>query len=129
VELFAFLVMVLLEILTDLPFAWLFDLLEGASRRRSGRPRTRIVLPALLFLLLGGAVGLVLAVVLPGRLLPRGPMPGASLVFAPLACGVAMHAYGEWRRRRGAEPTVAASFLGGAAFAFGASLVRFLMVR
>ena len=55
-------------------------------------------------------------------------IPGISLVIAQLVAGVCMHFLGEWRRRQDCKPTALATFTGGATFAFGMALVRFLMV-
>jgi len=55
-------------------------------------------------------------------------IPGISLVIARLVAGVCMHFLGEWRRRQDRKPTALATFTGGATFAFGMTLIRFLMV-
>ena len=86
----------------------------------------------------GGAIGLLLWGALAGGLASvqfpvkifRGaaPLPGISLVVAPLMAGTAMHWIGVWRRRSGRKGTALATFGGGALFAFGMAAVRFLMV-
>src|SRR6266849_3961780 len=50
--------------------------------------------------------------------------PKLSLVLAPLATGAAMHVYGSWRRRRGGDPSLLATFWGGAIFALAMGLAR-----
>lgn len=64
----------------------------------------------------------------PERLTPAGPLPGLSLVLAPLATGLVMHLYGQWRRGRGHDTTYLATFWGGSLLAFAMALTRFLMV-
>jgi hypothetical protein len=108
-----------LELLAELGFGALG---RGAKRARGG------VLPALGLLLLGATAGGLSVWVLPQRLGSPGPFRGASLVLAPLALGALMSAWGGHRRTRGHETTVLASFWGGAAFAFGFALARFLGV-
>ena len=39
-----------------------------------------------------------------------------------------MDRYGRWRESRDAEPSYTATFLGGALFAFGMALARFLLI-
>jgi hypothetical protein len=49
-------------------------------------------------------------------------------VLSPMLAGLVMHYYGRWRESRGSEPSYTATFLGGALFAFGMALVRFLLI-
>ena len=51
-----------------------------------------------------------------------------STIVTPVLNGLLMHAYGSWRERRGVERFFLTSFWGGGLFAFGLSLVRFLLV-
>jgi hypothetical protein len=76
----------------------------------------------------GAAVGLGSGLVLPDRLLPKPRTAGLSLVASPLLSGVAMHAWGTLRRERGHALSPLATFHGGAAFALGAALGRFVLV-
>ena len=50
----------------------------------------------------------------------------AILLGAPIAAGLVMRAYGKATRRRGRSPSSLATFGGGAIFAFGMHLVRYL---
>jgi hypothetical protein len=71
----------------------------------------------------------VFALLAPNRIIQvYAYIPRISLVIAPLVAGVCMHFLGEWRRRQDRKPTALATFTGGATFAFGMALVRFLMV-
>ena len=107
-------------------------LIDGAGRsvrKRRGPPQPRPVAVRVLgVLLLGAGLGALFTLVVPARILPVSAVPGLSLVLSPLACGALMHFYGRWRRARGGDTTIVATFLGGAAFAFGMALVRWLMV-
>jgi hypothetical protein len=50
------------------------------------------------------------------------------MIVTPVLNGLLMHAYGSWRERRGMERFFLATFWGGALFACGLSLVRFLLL-
>lgn len=80
-------------------------------------------------LLLGALVGLLAGLILPDPLFPHRHLPGISLVLAPVGVGTLMHLFGAWRRKKGGNPTCLATFWGGACFAFGMALVRWLMIR
>jgi len=55
-------------------------------------------------------------------------LAGVSLILAPLGTGAAMHAFGVWRRRRGAPASRLATFWGGALFAFAMAFTRWLFL-
>jgi hypothetical protein len=98
-----------------------------------GRPfeepgRAHPLLAAIALVLIGGVMGLILWLAYPARLFTSGRIPGASLVLSPMLAGLVMHYYGRWRESRGSEPSYTATFLGGALFAFGMALVRFLLI-
>jgi hypothetical protein len=50
------------------------------------------------------------------------------MIVTPVLNGAFMHWYGLRRKRRGHDRFFLATFWGGALFAFGVSLVRFLLV-
>lgn len=118
----------LLELLIEVVGGSLFELLawaifEGLPQLASGR-RGRLLLSTTAQLIVGMAAGVVSVVVFTTRLTPRSPMPGISLLLAPLGIGVVMHALGElWPDDR--RPALF-TFKGGAIFAFGMAVVRFL---
>lgn len=62
-------------------------------------------------------------------LIAHAPVPGASLLLSPLMTGGMMELYGRWRSTGGHATSSASTFWGGALFAFGMALVRFLPVR
>jgi hypothetical protein len=103
----------------------------GFERRAEayGRPLFRHS-PWLYFglVLLGGCVGWLISELVPQRILAASSLRGASLVLSPLFAGVVMKWFGDWREKKGHQPTVLATFWGGAAFAFGAALMRWLIV-
>jgi hypothetical protein len=98
----------------------LFDWLDPSTQSN--------LLAALAYFVAGAAVGLLSGVVMPDRLLPRPQTPGFSLIGGPLFSGYAMHAWGTLRRERGHATSSLATFWGGAAFALGAALGRFVLV-
>ena len=79
--------------------------------------------------LAGAAVGVIGASLFPQRLLPFRGIPGVSMVIAPVATGAVMHMYGRWRRGRGLNTTILATYWGASTFAWAMALARFLMVR
>ena len=122
-EIVWWLVEIVLELAGDLFFelgAAVFDSLDASAR-------DALIMTILLFVA-GACVGLLSAVVLPDRLLPRPRTPGYSLFLAPLASGYALHAWGTLRRERGYATSPLATFHGGAAFALGSALGRFFLL-
>ena len=65
---------------------------------------------------------------LPHRLLPPPATHGISLVLSPVASGVALHFWGSHRQGLGHAPGFLTSFWGGASFAFGCALGRFVVI-
>ena len=123
-----FLVALLCEAIVDILLLVLVEMGFESMRHAVRRRRAANPLLAGLGLAVGGAViGLVSVWLVPRRLVRPWPyLAGASLVLAPLGTGAVMHAFGAWRRRRGTEPSLLASFWGGALFAFAAALTRWL---
>lgn len=122
-----------MEFLLELLFELLveFALLLGLTplhRALTRRRRSNPVLAAIGLVVLGSLIGLLVAWLFPERLLPALALPGASLVLSPLAAGLVMKVFGDWRKRRGGDPSALATFWGGALFAFSFALVRWLMV-
>lgn len=94
---------------------------ESLRRRRRAHPVIALVGAAML----GGIAGFVTSLVWPTRIFQPGPVPGASLLLSPLASGLIMDRYGRWR---GEKASYLATFWGGALFAFGMALMRFVWV-
>lgn len=105
-------------------------LVESRGKRdRAGRSRQhRPTLTLIGLLLLGVLVGIAGTLVVPRRILPPPAVPGLSLVLSPLAAGVAMHGLGRWRRASGHHPSRLATFWGGAVFALGMAVSRFVLL-
>jgi hypothetical protein len=131
-ELLAGLLGALGEVFLEVVLQVLFEgLIEVAWEALAGSKRKTAVSPwlsGIALLMVGAAAGGVSAVVFPQRLTGIPRVPGLSLILAPLVTGTAMQGFGNWRRSRGRKPSRLASFWGGAAFAFGMALVRFLIV-
>jgi hypothetical protein len=78
---------------------------------------------------MGTGAGFVSVLIFGQRLTPRAPIPGLSLILAPLATGALMRWLGRfWARRRGQLPGLF-TFHGGAIFALGVVLVRLIVFR
>lgn len=113
----------LLELLGELVFGGLGDLVDGLD------PSTREALwSAFLCFVAGVALGLLSAFALPRRILPTPRTPGFSLVLGPVGSGLVMREWGAYRREGGHATSGLATFYGGASFALGAALGRFVMV-
>jgi hypothetical protein len=130
---FEFLAELILEIFGDIIFQVVFEVLmefgfEPLSKLFHPGRKVHPLVAACGLILLGGAFGLGFALLVPHRLIPTAHLHGLSLVLAPLGAGLVMQVFGVWRRKRGGTPTCLATFWGGAAFAFGMALVRWLMV-
>ncbi|MET0553545.1 MAG: hypothetical protein ABW221_10945 [Vicinamibacteria bacterium] len=76
----------------------------------------------------GFALGAGSVWLLPRRLLPLPATQGISLLLSPVVSGIAMHFWGSYRRAHGRPTTSMATFWGGAAFAFGCALGRFVAI-
>jgi hypothetical protein len=76
-------------------------------------------------LIMGLCAGAVSLGIVRHRLTPHSPVPGLSLVLSPIATGLVMDAIGRLWRDRGDRPALF-TFRGGAVFAFGMALVRFV---
>jgi hypothetical protein len=110
------------------------ELLLEVAFRSIGEPwRSRTeahpLLAGLGTLICGAAAGLLTSLVWPARMIRYPPIPGLSLFVSPLISGLMMERYGQWLEKRGGSPSFVATFWGGALFAFGMALVRFLWLR
>ena len=95
----------------------------------SDRRRVHPIVAGAGLLGLGGIMGWIGWLVVPAPLLSHAPLPGASLLLSPLMTGGVMEFYGRWRSKRGHATSSASTFWGGALFAFGMALARFLLQR
>jgi len=113
---------ILLQLFAELLFEFGFQSLAHTVRRgRTAHP----LLAAIGLFIIGAVAGFVTCWILPHPLLRPVPLfPKLSLVLAPLATGAAMHVYGSWRRRRGRDPSLLATFWGGVIFALAMGLAR-----
>jgi hypothetical protein len=76
----------------------------------------------------GFTLGAASSLLLPHRLLPPPETRGLSLVLSPIGSGLAMSLCGAHRQGQGRAPSFLASFWGGASFAFGCALGRFVAI-
>lgn len=119
--LFELLLQIVVEILIELGFA--------SVKEALGRKNQNPVLATIGYALLGGALGGISLLMWPARFIRQTIVPGTSLVIGPLLSGAAMHWWGDFRRTQGHSPTNLATFYGGAAFALGVALVRFIWAQ
>jgi hypothetical protein len=74
---------------------------------------------------LGLILGVVSLLIIPHRVAPAGPVPGVSLVVAPLVSGAAMQGIGTLWVRFGWDRPAIFTFRGGAIVGFAMGLMRF----
>lgn len=98
---------------------------EPFRNRARGHP----LLAAVGAALIGALLGALSVQVLPRRVFGVTGVPGASLVLAPLANGVAMEAYGRWREAKTGRRSYFATFWSGALFAFAMAFTRFSLIE
>src|SRR5438552_4271663 len=109
------------QLATEACVEWIAEFFRG--RRTLSLASAYLGLP-----LFGGFVGFILSNTIPWRIFRNPIIPGISLLLSPIATGLVMKLFGDWRRSRGHQPTVLATFWGGALFAFSMALVRWLRV-
>jgi hypothetical protein len=109
------------QLVVEIGFEWVAEFFRR-------RPTLSTVLAFIAIPLFGGFIGLILSNLFPQRMISEPTIPGISLLLSPLATGMVMKLFGDWRRSRGHQPTVLATFWGGALFAFSMALVRWLRV-
>ena len=129
-----FIAEVLLSVLWEGLLQLVGEVLVELGWRTAGEPfrqrgRAHPVVAGLGLLLMGAAMGFLLSLAFPTRLVAGTAVPGISLVVSPILAGLVMDRYGHWRESRGVEPSYTATFWGGAVFAFGMALARFLLVN
>ena len=97
----------------------------AAPFRRNGEAHP--VLAGVGYVFYGGMVGLASFFLLPGSIaLPRW-LRIVNLIVAPIACGLVMAAFGNYKRSRGKDTIRMDSFWYGFLFALAMAGVRFLM--
>lgn len=117
---------IVLQIVSELVLESGYYATKESFRRRT---RAHPGVAAIGVFLMGALGGLLSWLILPGRIVQRGPIPGLSLIVAPIVTGLVMDRWGEWRDSRGSERSFMATFSGGALFAFAMALVRFLLLK
>jgi hypothetical protein len=120
-----------LELVVEVVFQVFVELAFELGLRAVATPRRHPAHPFLAafgYAVLGAALGWGSLWLFPDRIVPFGGTTGLSIVVSPLCAGTALHYWGAWQRSRGRRTTSLATFHGGAAFAFGMALVRWLGV-
>ena len=114
-----------LDVIVEIVFAFGFEKRSDAY----GRPLFQYSFLTYVGLaLLGACVGSLISQLIPRRILPTPVIRGASLIVSPLIAGLVMKFFGDWRTGKDHQRTVLGTFWGGATFAFGTAVVRWLMI-
>jgi hypothetical protein len=92
------------------------------------RERLPAALAAIGYFILGAALGAFSAWIFPYRFTQSDALSILGVIANPIAAGLAMRWYGAARRKAGKSTTNLATFVGGASFALGVSLSRFLLI-
>jgi hypothetical protein len=101
---------------------------ESVAHSLRGRQTANPFLAAIGLVILGALAGALTSWIYPRRVMPELGFSGISLLAAPLAAGIFMQAFGNWRTARGGDPTLLATFWGGTLFAFAMAAVRWMLV-
>ena len=119
---FEFLLQLIFEVAAELGLHTARDLARGG-----GEMPLWIALIGYPFL--GAALGFISLFIYPYRLVPHAPVPGVSLVVAPVLAGLSMWGIG-WLRRRKQGPVIRLNrFSYGFIFALAMSIVRFWFTK
>lgn len=127
-EILEFVLGLVLEVFGDILVEVLIDLGLGSVKAALGRENRNPVLATVGYLLAGGILGFLSASLFPERILRPGPIPGLSLILAPVVAGAAMRSWGQYRRDHGHSTTNLATWYGGGALALGIALVRYIRI-
>ena len=117
--------LIFLDVIVEIVFAF------GFEKRSDGYGRSLFQYSFWMYVglaLLGTCVGFLIGHLPPKRILPTPMIRDASLFLSPLIAGLVMKWFGGWRTNKGHQPTVLATFWGGASFAFGMAIVRWVMI-
>ncbi len=114
------------EFLAQLLFEIGFESVASALRsKRKANP----VLSIIGLIILGLIIGIIFSLIAPKRIFSNYPVTGLSLIISPLCVGTVMYYFGNWRRKKGTQTTIIATFWGGAIFAFVVALTRLIITN
>jgi hypothetical protein len=102
---------------------------ESLSHFLGRRPKPHWALAGIGCLLIGGITGLVVTLIYPHHVSPSLGLPYVAIVILPILVGLAAFWLGARAEAAGRPRPALATFSGGALFAIGMSLVRFLILR
>jgi len=119
---FEFLLGVLFEFVAETLFAIAGSALAEAMGDDKQSNPTLAGIGHVLMGIVAGAISLML---LRRQLIAAPPVPGISLLVAPVCTGLALRALGDWSVRRGAVRSALFTFRGGFWFAAGMAATRF----
>jgi hypothetical protein len=124
----------LLNLVGDILLQFVFELLAEAAWRTasgvtSGGSRARPIVGFVGCAAIGGVLGALSAFIVPRRIIPVRPLPGLSVLLAPVVTGLLMRFYGRWRNAHGRDTSLLATFTGGALAALLFAITRLMLVR
>jgi hypothetical protein len=132
--------LILLAFFLDVLFQVIFEFLIGlginaASElpRLGSRGRVEIEQPSLTrsfigYFFIGIFVGMFSVIIIPSPFIRLHTVPGLSVILVPILAGLSMKMWGNSRNKKGKSSISLATFWGGAIFAFGTVLTRFILV-
>lgn len=125
-DLLYILLQVLIEVFGQVVIEILWGFVTSAYQSAFDRPAKNAITGSIGLCLVGTAIGGLSLLIWPDRVLLSGLLAGINLVLSPLVVGWALHRWGVFRQSRGHWTSGIASFWGGASFAFGTAIVRFV---
>ncbi len=121
---------ILFEILGEIIINALGEIgIESLRQSLKRKEETNKFLALLGCFLVGLLFGYLGIVILPRKMFYYQTIEGISLVIVPVVAGLIMHYWGQHRLSKGKSISTMSTFMGGAVFAFGASLIRFIYFK
>jgi len=80
------------------------------------------------YFFIGIIIGIISVILIPSQFIRLHTIPGLSMILVPILTGLSMKMWGIFRGKRGKDPIHLATFWGGAIFAFGTTLSRFILI-
>ncbi len=121
---FGFLGEFLFQFIAEVVMEKLYETFRHAFKPHKEASKKRALIG---YFMLGGCLGVLSFWLYPKRIIPIQGIPGLSMLIVPLLVGSAMSRWGKYQTRKGATISNLATFDGGVSFAFGISLIRFLI--
>lgn len=125
---------IIIEILFNIVFEFVMELIiafgyESLVSAFKERRSTNKYLGLVGCFMVGCILGLISFNIYSKKLFTSSVFPGISMLISPILVGLTMKKYGEMRIRANKTSTILATFNGGALFAFGYALIRFILFK